>query len=48
MYSLLDYSSNYSNTTASLWFYAIGKASNFSNDIEISNDFKSLKIRLNC
>ena len=43
MYSLLDYSSNYSNTTFSLWFYSIGEASNFINVVEISNDSKSFR-----
>ena len=43
MYSLLDYCSNYSNTTFSLWFYSIGEASNFINVVEISNDSKSFR-----
>ena len=40
-YNLLEYSSNYPNTTSNLWFYS--KASDFSNDTVNSNDFEYFK-----
>ena len=40
MYKLIDYSSNYSETTGSLWFYSKDKAANFNTNIS-SNDCKS-------
>ena len=40
---LLEYSSNYSDTTDSLWFYSYNEATNFNADIMNTNDFKSLK-----
>ena len=36
-------SSIYSNTITSLWFYSWDGATDFSNDIVNSNDFKSFK-----
>ena len=48
MYNFLEDSSDYSNTTGSLWFYSKDEASQFSNDIVDSNDFKFLSIKLNC
>ena len=41
MYSLIEYSSNYSETTGSLWFYFKNEPTNFSNDMENTDDFKS-------
>ena len=41
MYDLIHYSSNYSETTESLWFYFEDEASNFNNVIENTNGFKS-------
>ena len=41
MCDLMHYSSNYSETTESLWFYFEDEASNFNNDIENTNGFKS-------
>ena len=41
MYNLLDYSSNYSDKTGSLWFYFKDKATNFNNNISDTNDFMS-------
>ena len=38
---MLEYSSNYSDTTGSLWFYSKDGATNFNNDIGNSNGFKS-------
>ena len=48
MHNLLEYSSDYSNTTGSLWCNSKDEASQFSNDIVDSNDFKFLSINLNC
>ena len=41
MYNLLEYSSNYSETTGSLWFYFKGEATHFNIDIVNDNHFKS-------
>ena len=41
MYNLIKYSSNYSDTTGSLWFYTKDEATTFNVDIENNNDFKS-------
>ena len=41
MYNLLEYSSNYSDTTGSLWFYSKHEAINFNADIRINAIFKS-------
>ena len=40
MYNLIEYSSNYSRTTGSLWFYSKVGATNFNNDIEDNDEFK--------
>ena len=41
MYGLLEHSSNYSDTTGSLWFYSKDKATSFNVDIANADDFKS-------
>ena len=41
MYSLLEYSSNYSETTVSLWFYSKDKVTNINADIANNINFKS-------
>ena len=41
MYNLIEYSSNYSETTGSLWFYSKGEATPFNIDIVNDNHFKS-------
>ena len=41
MYNLIEYSSNYSETTGSLWLYSNDDATNFNADIENTDDFKS-------
>ena len=41
MYNLIKYSSNYSDTTGSLWFYTKDEATTLNVDIENNNDFKS-------
>ena len=43
MYNLIEYSSNYSERTGSLWFYFKDEATNFNADIANSNDFKSFE-----
>ena len=45
IYNLLEYSSNYSDTTGSLWFYSKDKATNFNNHIENSDEFKPFNYR---
>ena len=44
-YNLLEYSSNYSDKTSSLWLYSKDEATNFNNDIVDTNDFKSFKYK---
>ena len=43
MYNLLQYSSNYSDITGSLWFYSKDEAVNFNAHIVDDNNFKSFK-----
>ena len=43
MYNLIEYSSNYSETTGCLWFYSKDEATNFNADIADTNEFKSFK-----
>ena len=45
MYNLIEYSSNYSETTGSLWFYSKHKATNFDVAIENTVSFKSFKYK---
>ena len=45
MYTLIEYSSNYSETTGSLWFYSKDEASKFNNNIANTNSFKSFKYK---
>ena len=40
-YDLIEYSSNYSGTTESLWFYSKEEATDFNADITNDNGFKS-------
>ena len=46
MYNLIKYSSNYSETTGSLWFYSKDEATNFNNNIENSGNFKSFNCKV--
>ena len=41
MYNLIEYSSNYSKTTGSLWFCSKDEATSFDTDIANDNSFKS-------
>ena len=43
MYNLIEYSSNHSETTRSLWFHSKDEATNFNNNIENTDNFKSFK-----
>ena len=45
MYNLIEYSSDYSETTGSLWFYSKDEANNFNNNITNTNNFKSFKYK---
>ena len=45
MNNLLEYISNYSDTTGSLWFYSKDEATNFGADIEDKDEFKSFKYK---
>ena len=45
MYNLVEYSSNYSETTESLWIYSNDEATNVNNDIENIDDFTSFKYK---
>ena len=44
MYNLLEYSSNLSDMTRTLWLYSKDKTSNFSADID-GNAFKPFKCK---
>ena len=45
MYNLIEYSSNYFETTGSLWFYSKDEATDFNADIVNDNNFKSFKYK---
>ena len=45
MYDLLEYRSNYCETSRSLWFYLKYEATNFNADIANDNNFKSFKYK---
>ena len=47
IYNLLEYRSNCSDMTGSLWFYSKDESTNVDNNIANANNFKSLGIRLN-
>ena len=40
MYSLIEYSSNYSKTTGSLWFYSKNEGNKFNSNIEKTDDLR--------
>ena len=46
MYSLTEYSSNYSETTGSLWFYSNNEATSFNDDVANTNNFKSFNYKV--
>ena len=43
--NLIEYSSNYSETTGSLWFYSKDEVTSFNADIANTNNFKSFKYK---
>ena len=45
MYNLIEYSSNYSEKSGSLWFYSKDEATNFHADIANTDNFKSFKYK---
>ena len=45
MYNLIEYSSNYSETTGSLWFYSKDEATNFNADIANEGNVKTFKYK---
>ena len=45
MYNLIEYGSNYSEKTGSLWFYFIDEASNFNNNIANTGNCRSFKYK---
>ena len=45
IYNLIEYSSNYSETTGSLWFYPKNEATNFDANISNTNNFKSFEYK---
>ena len=45
MYNFMEYSSNYSETTESLWFYSKEEATDFNANVANANDFKSFKYK---
>ena len=46
MYNLIEDSSNYFETTGSLWFYSKDEATNFNADIANDNNFKSFEYKV--
>ena len=45
IHNLIEYSSNYSETTGCLWFYLKDEATNFNADIANDNNFRSFKYK---
>ena len=45
MYNLIEYSSNYSETTGSLWFYSKDEVTDFNAVIGNDNSFKSFEYK---
>ena len=45
MYNLIEYSSNYSETTGSFWFYSKDGAAYFNADIANNNSFRSFEYK---
>ena len=43
IYNLIEYRTNYSETTGSLWFYSKDEANNFNVDIANTDEFKSFE-----
>ena len=45
IFNVIEYNSNYSEATGSLWFYSKDGATNFNNDIENTDDFTYFKYK---
>ena len=45
MYNLIEYSSNYSEATRSLWFYSKDEATDFDADVANNDNFNSLEYK---
>ena len=45
MYNLIDYNSDYSKTTGSLWFHSKAEVTDFNVDIVNTGDFKYFKCK---
>ena len=45
IYNLIKYSSNYSQTTGSLWFYSKDEKTNFGADVANTNNFESFECK---
>ena len=45
IHNLIEYSSNYSETTGCLWFYLKNEGTSFNTDIANDNNFKSFKYK---
>ena len=45
MYNLIEYSSNYCETTGNLWSYSKDEATVFDTDISNKNNFKSFEYK---
>ena len=43
IYNLIEYSSNYSETTGSLWLYSKNEASDFNNNIADTDKFQKMQ-----
>ena len=46
MFNLIEYSTDYSETTGSLWLYSKDEATNFDADIANNNNFKSFEYKV--
>ena len=46
MYKMIEYSSNHSETTGSLWFYPKDKATNFNNGIENLLNYQEVQLQM--
>ena len=45
IYNVIEYGSNYSETTGSLWFYSQDETTNFNNSVENADHFKSFEYK---
>ena len=46
IHSLMEYSTNYTETIGNLWFYSEDEATDFNADISNDNDFRSFKYKV--